>query len=272
MQFASIMDYVQALFGFFIIPLFGTVIIGMLWKRATPAGGFWGLFCGTLSSILLWLLVKFHPAGAGDSGLLFGRKGDGREPVPVHLVLAGVRAGDRFWSAWRPSQNRPSELQGLVYGLAIAAAGGDAVPILSPADLRGGGGGGCLRVFEFDFLVTRMSYSKKERMLRALRREPVDRLPTQINYTRAMGRLLCGHFGIAEMQLPERLGNHLLRVDIDYARRTNADGSIEFDWWGAGWDTRTEGYWHAFAPLEDSLDLDRYALARPQRCGDSQHG
>ena len=100
MQFASIMDYVQALFGFFIIPLFGTVIIGMLWKRATPAGGFWGLFCGTLSSILLWLLVKLHPAGAGDSGLLRGRKADGREPVPVHLVLAGVRDRDHCWSAW----------------------------------------------------------------------------------------------------------------------------------------------------------------------------
>ena len=61
MQFASIMDYVQALFGFFIIPLFGTVIIGMLWRRATPAGGFWGLVSGTASSVLLWLLVKVHP-------------------------------------------------------------------------------------------------------------------------------------------------------------------------------------------------------------------
>ena len=50
MQFASIMDYVQALFGFFIIPLFGTVLLGMIWKRATPAGGFWGLLAGTLSS------------------------------------------------------------------------------------------------------------------------------------------------------------------------------------------------------------------------------
>src|SRR6202008_981806 len=39
---ASIMDYVQALFSFFIAPLFGTVILGMLWKRATKAGGFWG--------------------------------------------------------------------------------------------------------------------------------------------------------------------------------------------------------------------------------------
>ena len=62
MQFASIMDYVQALFGFFIIPLFGTVIIGMLWKRATPAGGFWGLLCGTTASIILWLVVKWRPA------------------------------------------------------------------------------------------------------------------------------------------------------------------------------------------------------------------
>ena len=42
MQFGSIMDYVQALFSFFIAPLLGTVLLGMLWKRATPAGGFWG--------------------------------------------------------------------------------------------------------------------------------------------------------------------------------------------------------------------------------------
>jgi len=58
MQFASIMDYVQALFSFFIAPLFGTVLLGMLWKRATPAGGFWGLMAGTGSSIAMYLWVK----------------------------------------------------------------------------------------------------------------------------------------------------------------------------------------------------------------------
>ena len=58
MDFKSIMDYVQALFSFFIAPLFGTVILGMLWKRATPAGGFWGLLAGTLSSIGMWAWVK----------------------------------------------------------------------------------------------------------------------------------------------------------------------------------------------------------------------
>src|SRR6202035_1778563 len=62
MQFASIMDYVQQLFSFFIAPLFGTVILGMLWKRATGAGGFLGLLCGTLSSIGMWAWVKVDPS------------------------------------------------------------------------------------------------------------------------------------------------------------------------------------------------------------------
>jgi len=62
MRSASIMDYVQALFSFFIAPLFGTVVLGMLWKRATGAGGFWGLLCGTLSSISMWAWVKADPS------------------------------------------------------------------------------------------------------------------------------------------------------------------------------------------------------------------
>jgi len=62
MDFKSIMDYVQALFSFFIAPLFGTVILGMLWKRATSAGGFWGLLAGTLSSIGMWAWVKIDPS------------------------------------------------------------------------------------------------------------------------------------------------------------------------------------------------------------------
>jgi SSS family solute:Na+ symporter len=61
MQAQSIMDYVQALFSFFIAPLFGTVILGMLWKRATPAGGFWGLLAGTVSSVGMYIWVKIDP-------------------------------------------------------------------------------------------------------------------------------------------------------------------------------------------------------------------
>src|SRR5208337_2701690 len=39
----GIMDYVQALFSFFIAPLVGAILMGMFWKKATAAGGFWGL-------------------------------------------------------------------------------------------------------------------------------------------------------------------------------------------------------------------------------------
>jgi SSS family solute:Na+ symporter len=60
-NFKSIMDYVQALFSFFIAPLFATVILGMLWKRASPAGGFWGLLAGTGSSVGMWAWVKMDP-------------------------------------------------------------------------------------------------------------------------------------------------------------------------------------------------------------------
>src|SRR5579863_5084444 len=62
MQAQSIMDYVQALFSFFIAPLFGTVILGMLWKRATKAGGFWGLLAGIVSSIGMWVWTKVDPS------------------------------------------------------------------------------------------------------------------------------------------------------------------------------------------------------------------
>src|SRR5271170_350955 len=62
MNAASIMDYVQALFSFFIAPLFGTVILGMLWKRATKAAGFWGLLSGTLTAVGLWAWVHNDPS------------------------------------------------------------------------------------------------------------------------------------------------------------------------------------------------------------------
>jgi SSS family solute:Na+ symporter len=61
MGFASIMDYVQALFGFFIAPLFGTVLLGMMWKRVSRWAGFLGLLAGTLSSVGMFTLMKLDP-------------------------------------------------------------------------------------------------------------------------------------------------------------------------------------------------------------------
>jgi solute:Na+ symporter, SSS family len=60
-HFGSLMDYVQALFSFFIAPLFGTVILGMLWKRATKQAGFWGLLSGIITSVTIFTLMHHDP-------------------------------------------------------------------------------------------------------------------------------------------------------------------------------------------------------------------
>ena len=67
---------------FFIVPLFGMVILGMLWKRATPAGGFWGFLTAILFSIGMWVFVHTFPDGyrpAAQGGPRQWRRGVGRE-------------------------------------------------------------------------------------------------------------------------------------------------------------------------------------------------
>jgi solute:Na+ symporter, SSS family len=117
MRFASIMDYVQALFGFFIAPLFATVLLGMLWKRASRAAGFWGLLAGTLTSVSIFSLMKLDP--------------DRWVQVFALSPLAKPLAQDMYQSLWScvtcavitvlvtlVTKPRPdSELVGLVYSL-----------------------------------------------------------------------------------------------------------------------------------------------------------
>src|SRR5207247_5616126 len=118
MCFASIMDYVQALFGFFIAPLFGTVLLGMLWKRVTRWAGCLGLLAGTLSSVTMFLLMQ---------------KVDPQKWVPIFArsPLAKGLAQDMYQSLWAcvtcvvvtvlvtlVTKPKPdAELVGLVYSL-----------------------------------------------------------------------------------------------------------------------------------------------------------
>lgn len=103
----------------------------------------------------------------------------------------------------------------------------------------------------------------KERMGRALRRQILDRLPVQTNCTPAMQQKLAAYFQVGIAELPRILDNHLLRVDLAFPKTLNADGSVSFDWWGAGWDTRTEGYWHSFSPLGENTDLAAFNWPDP---------
>ncbi|MBO0912398.1 MAG: Na+/galactose cotransporter, partial [Acidobacteria bacterium] len=121
MKSASIMDYVQALFGFFIAPLFGTVLLGMLWKRVTRAAGFLGLLAGTLSSVTMFALMKLNP--------------DRWVPIFAMSPLAQGLAQDMYQALWScvtcivvtllvtaVTKPKPdSELMGLVYSLSPVA-------------------------------------------------------------------------------------------------------------------------------------------------------
>src|SRR5258708_4998856 len=116
MHSASIMDYVQALFSFFIAPLFGTVILGMLWKRATGPGGFWGLLCGTASSIGMWTWVKLDPTALRYVALSSNAKAlaqDMYQALWSFVVCVTVTVAVSLMT--KPKSD--AELTGLVYGL-----------------------------------------------------------------------------------------------------------------------------------------------------------
>ncbi len=127
MSFASIMDYVQALFSFFIAPLFGTVVLGMLWKRATAAGGFWGLFAGTASSIGMWAWVKIDPAALRYVALSPNAKDMAENMYRAlwsWIVCVVVTVAVSYLTKPKPM----SELTGLVYGATDIPSEGD-VPL-----------------------------------------------------------------------------------------------------------------------------------------------
>jgi uroporphyrinogen decarboxylase len=100
-------------------------------------------------------------------------------------------------------------------------------------------------------------------MRRAIQHQTVDRLPTQINYTAAMGQELSRHFQVGLAELPARLNNHLIRLDLTYPKRLSPDGKVRFDWWGAGFSTEEEGYFPSVSPLADSKDLDHFPWPDP---------
>jgi solute:Na+ symporter, SSS family len=59
--FSNILEYLQVLVLLFIVPLFGTVIMGMLWKRATPAAGYVGFLSAIFASCAMWAYVHTFP-------------------------------------------------------------------------------------------------------------------------------------------------------------------------------------------------------------------
>jgi SSS family solute:Na+ symporter len=105
----NLMNYLQALFSIFNAPLFATFIIGMFWKRMTPAAGLWGLIAGTATAAALFIGYKAGWIGFG-SDLDESMWGAGAAFVVDAIVTVVVTLMTRP----KPVE----ELQGLVYGMA----------------------------------------------------------------------------------------------------------------------------------------------------------
>jgi SSS family solute:Na+ symporter len=116
MNFSSIIVYAQMLFGFFIVPMFGTVLLGMMWKRTTPAAGFWGLLAGIATAVALWLWVKMDPSALRYVAFTPGAK-DMAENVyrSMWTLIANVLVTVVVTLFTKPKFEK--DLQGLVYGL-----------------------------------------------------------------------------------------------------------------------------------------------------------
>ena len=105
----NLMNYLQALFSIFNAPLFATFIIGMFWKRMTPAAGFWGLIAGTITAAGLFIGYKAGWINFG-SDLDQSMWGAGSAFVVDAIVTVLV--------SLRTKPKPIEELQGLVYGMA----------------------------------------------------------------------------------------------------------------------------------------------------------
>jgi SSS family solute:Na+ symporter len=133
--FSNIMNYLQTLFSFFNVPLFSVFIIGMFWKRATSAAGFWGLLTGTVAAMInyFWFYQQGVIAIPSDQGANF-------VSAIVAFVVGGVvMVGVTLFTKPKPA----ASLAGLVYGttspgMAEPPAAGDEAWYRRPALLGWG--------------------------------------------------------------------------------------------------------------------------------------
>lgn len=113
-SFSNIMNYLQTLFSFFNVPLFVVFIIGMFWKKTTPAAGFWGLLSGTVAAMVNYFWFYMHGVIEipSDQGANFVSS------IVAFVVGSVVMVAVTLFTKPKPAE----ELQGLVYGTSSPGA------------------------------------------------------------------------------------------------------------------------------------------------------
>lgn len=128
-QFGNIMTYMQTLFSFFNAPLFAVFILGLLWKRMTPAAGLWGYIAGIVAPTIVWIAYLNDESlfGSATAETMYGA-------IASFITVMVVSVLVTFVTKPKPVE----QLSGLVYGVGTInvtddAVAGDAAWYRSPA-------------------------------------------------------------------------------------------------------------------------------------------
>ncbi|MET8943111.1 sodium:solute symporter family protein [Streptomyces sp. NPDC004542] len=134
-SFSNIMAYLQTLFSFFNVPMFVVFIVGMFWRRASAASGFWGLLAGTTAAMINYFVLykKGIVSIPSDQGANFV------SAIAGFVAGAVVMVAVSLFTRPKPAD----ELRGLVYGtrspgMAEPSAPGDDAWYRKPALLGWG--------------------------------------------------------------------------------------------------------------------------------------
>ncbi|MBS4023234.1 MAG: hypothetical protein KGZ79_12580 [Dethiobacter sp.] len=118
--------------------------------------------------------------------------------------------------------------------------------------------------------MTELNY--KERLLNAFKRQPVDKLPMQLDFSPLMLDKMCEHFQIpkhGEEGLLDYIDNHIvyafLKDPFGKQRRRTAGSNILFDDWGTGWDMTADGIAFTYHPLENIDNFKNYQFPNPNK-------
>jgi solute:Na+ symporter, SSS family len=111
-SFSNIMDYLQTLFGFFNAPLFATFILGMFWKRMTPAAGWIGLASGTVAAVITAILCDGTLGGLSVGVIPLSGQGASFLAASVAFIV-DIALSVAISVVTRPKP--VEELKGLVY-------------------------------------------------------------------------------------------------------------------------------------------------------------
>jgi uroporphyrinogen decarboxylase len=113
--------------------------------------------------------------------------------------------------------------------------------------------------------------TRKERLIAAMKRQPLDRFPVQIDFSPLMLDIIDKAYGVpqrGEEELLPYIDNHIVYgwVNDTYGmlrKRTKIKEKIVYDNFGCGWDMTQEGIFPAVHPLEDESKVSKYEWPNP---------